>query len=357
MTTTHDIHISDVLAFKSCRRKWDYSSVLRRNLAPVGIYVPFFVGRVIHGALDRMYRYGANPAGEVLDLVDTETRQLREQYLEMYTAQLLKINDQGTFCMQILDHYVQWTQSYNGPLNDRDLDFLNLEQRFDVPMRTNRNFIARRLRLAGRFDGVVRNKRDDQLYLWEVKTTRSIAERLKMLDLEEQADAYMLAAQELLGQPLAGVIYTLIRKAVPEQPQVLKNGMLSQNKQIDTTFECYLSAIRAHHQHDATRDFISTHYGDFLQHLLDNAKPFFARVLIRRTQAQLKAARDELYAVAREMTNPRAPIYHHGQPSCNWCIFREPCVATQQGRSEDANTLLRENYTQNTYHLAGDDEL
>lgn len=355
--TTFDIHISDVLAFKSCRRKWNWSSLLRQNLTPLGVYVPFFVGSVIHGALDRYYRYGLSPAHEVTMLAWEETKLIQEEYPEIYAAQLPKIDQQVALCEAILNHYVQWARSYNGPLNDRDLDFINVEQRFDVPMRTNRGFIAKRYRLAGRFDGVVRNKRDDQLYLWEVKTTRSIAERIKQLDLEEQADAYALAAQELLGMPIAGVIYTLIRKAIPEQPQVLKNGMLSQNKQIDTTFECYLAAIRAQHQHNATRDFISTHYGDFLQHLLDNSKPFFERVLIRRSQAQLKASRDELYAVAREMTDPRVPIYHHGQPSCNWCIFRDPCLALQNGNKELSDRILAENFVQNTYHLRGEDEL
>jgi hypothetical protein len=258
----------------------------------------------------------------------------------------------------MLAHYLQWSNAYNGPFNDRDLDFVNVEQSFDVPLRTNRNFIARNLRLAGRFDGVVRNRQDDKLYLWEIKTTqRSIAQRIKMLDLEEQADAYALAAQEILKEPIAGIIYTILRKALPEMPAVLKNGLLSLNKQIDTTAEHYLGAIRVHHTHRATRDFIAHYYGEFLQHLLDNGKPFFERVMIRRSQAQLKAARDELYAVAREMTNPRVPIYHHGQPGCNWCIFREPCLAIQTGQIEFAEQMLANNYKQNTYHLKGDEEL
>jgi hypothetical protein len=354
--TQYEIHISDVLAFKSCRRKWDYSSLLRRNLTPIGIYAPFFTGRVIHGALDALYRYGINPADEVIELVAKETKELQEKFPTVHAANVPTINEQMALCVAILEHYMQWRASFRGKFNDNDLDFLNVEQAFNVPMRTNRGFLARSLRLAGRFDGIVRHKKDDQLYLWEVKTTRSIAQRLKQLDLEEQADAYCIAAQELLQQPIAGVIYTLIRKAVPQSPQVLKNGFLSQNKAIDTTFAHYLAAIRSHHGHIATNQFIQETYGDFLQHLLDNGNPFFERVMIRRSQAQLKSARNELYAVALEMTRPSIPIYKHGQIGCNWCIVREPCIAQQQGQIEFSEKLLHDNFTQNTYHQRTNDD-
>lgn len=352
-----EIHISDVLAFKSCRRKWDYASLLRRNLTPLGVYAPFFTGRVIHGALDRLYRFGVNPVDEVPALVHAETFKLRTEYPTIYTANEPTINEQAEFCKALLAHYLQWRQSYKGPFNDYDLDFINVEQSFNVPMRTSRGFLARRLRLAGKFDGVVRYKKDDQLYLWEVKTTKSINNRIKQLDLEEQPDAYALAAQEILGQPIAGIIYTLIRKATPETPQELKRGGLSQNKQIDTTFAHYLAAIRAYHGHNATNEFIQDTYGPFLQHLLDNGNPFFERVMIRRTPAQLRTARNELYAVALEMTQPRVAIYKTGDVHCNWCIFREACIARQQGNIEYSEQLLKENYTQNTYHLRSEEDV
>lgn len=354
--TQHEIHISDVLAFKSCRRRWDYSSMLRRNLTPIGIYAPFFTGRIIHAALDLLYRYGINPIGEIPGLIDEEINELRDKYPTIYAANQLTIAEQATLCIYIIEHYIQWQASYRGRFADTNLDFLNVEQSFNVPMRTNRGFLARGLRLAGRFDGVVRDKQTDELYLWEIKTTKSIPQRIRQLEFEEQAEAYCIAAQELLRQPIAGVIYTLIRKAVPQTPLVLKNGMLSQNKQIDTTFAHYLAAIRAHHGHVATNQFIQGTYGDFLQYLLDNGNPFFERVLIRRSQEQLTRARNELYTVALEMTRSSVPIYKHGQIGCNWCIFREPCLAYQNGQIEFSEELLRNNFVQNTYHQRTNDD-
>lgn len=352
-----EVHISDVMAFKRCRRAWDFSSPLRRNLTPLAPYVPFFTGRVVHGALYHHYYFGVHPVDQVDALVWSETAKLKKDHPTIYAANEQTINEQAQFCKALLEHYMQWATAYNGPFNDRTLDFINVEQAFNVPMRTNRNFIARRIRKAGKFDGVVRNKLDDKLYLWEIKTTKSIEQRTKQLDLEEQADSYALDVQELLGEPVAGIIYTLIRKALPAEPQVLKAGGLSKNKQTDTTFEKYLAAIRAYHGHNATRDFINEHYGEYLQHLLDNGNPFFARVIVRRSAEQLKTARNELYAVAQEMINPSVRIYKTGDVHCNWCIFREPCIAIQQGQPEYAEKLLRENFVQNTYHIRSDEEL
>lgn len=354
---TLDIHISDVMAFKRCRRAWDFSSPLRRNLTPLAPYGPFFIGTVMHGALRQMYYYGVEPVDTVDALVDEYMAPVKQNHPVVYAAHKTAIDDNAAFCKSLLGHYTQWARSFNGEFNDRQLDFVNVEQIFNVPMRTSRGFYSRRLRKAGKFDGVVRNKLDDRLYLWEIKTTKSIQNRLKQLDLEEQADSYALDVQELLGEPVAGIIYTLIRKALPSEPAVLKRGGLSQDKRIDTTFARYLAAIRTHHGHNATSTFIQDTYGEMLQHLLDNGNPFFERVMIRRSPEQLKMARNELYAVALEMTNPRVAIYKTGDVHCNWCIFREVCLAMQQGQTQYAERLLKENYVENTYHIRTEDEL
>lgn len=354
---TQDIHISDVLTFKRCRRAWNWASPLRGNLTPLKPYSPFFIGTVVHGAIRQYYYYGVNLVDSVDALVDEYFTPLRKAYPATYEAHSAEIASNADFCKQLLEHYKQWARSFNGPFNDRLLDFINVEQAYNVPMRTNRGFLARHLRKAGKFDGIVRHRVDNKLYLWEVKTTKSILQRERQLDLEEQADSYALDVQEMLGEPIAGIIYTLIRKALPVEPAILKRGGLSQNKQIDTTFERYLAAVREYHGHNASTEFIADTYGEFLQHLLDNGNPFFHRVMITRSPEQLKIARNELYAVAREMTNPAVKIYKTGDIHCNWCIFREPCIAMQQGQIAYAEEMLKNHFIPNTYHIQGEDEL
>src|SRR4051812_5729556 len=58
----HDIipiHASDRGTFKSCRRRWDWSSPMRNNLAPKpeehGVVMPLWFGSGIHWALRHYY--------------------------------------------------------------------------------------------------------------------------------------------------------------------------------------------------------------------------------------------------------------------------------------------------------------
>src|ERR687897_309363 len=51
----HNIHISYIRTFRSCRRKWDWSSGMRSNLEPAVPYAPFFIGRAVHYCLEMYY--------------------------------------------------------------------------------------------------------------------------------------------------------------------------------------------------------------------------------------------------------------------------------------------------------------
>lgn len=346
MTTAAEIHISDVLAFKRCRRYWDFTSLLRMNLTPLGTYVPFFVGSAVHYCLEQHYKYGTAPTDSLAAFL---TEYAAKVGSEAIARDMEAIGTSLILVEGVLAHYLEWATADKSDFADNALEWVSTEQAFKSPIRTAGGRVSKRMYLAGRFDGVVRHKRDNQLYLWEIKTTRSVTERLKMLPHEEQANAYANAAQELLGEPIAGIIYTIIRKKVPESPAELKKGGLSRDKSIDTTAERYLAAVRAHHGEQATREFIKTQYGEILQQLLDQPNKFFARVVIRRTQAELRRANDDLRAVATDMIN-RPYIYPHGGPHCTWCNFREPCIAMNNGDFDTAKALLVANYQRNTYH-------
>lgn len=350
MTILHGkpIHVSDMQAFQRCRRLWDWSSLLRRNLTPTGVYMPFFTGRVIHGALDALYKYGTHPVDSVAQLVDNELADVRAKRPDYYAKMLPALTEQIALCEGMLTHYMQWRNTDKSDFADRNLDFITTEQHFAVPMRSQRGFISKRFYYEGRFDGVVRHKETGELFLWEVKTARSINERLNALAHEVQANAYMIAAQEMYREPIAGTIYTIMRKKLPAVPALLKNGFLSQNKAIDTTPERYLQSIRETHAHVATSAFIREYYGEMLQALLDDSNPFFARQVVRRTPAELKAFNSDFYAIATEMTRDNVKIYPHGTYQCVFCLFREPCIVKNNGGDHEA--LLQQFYTQNTYH-------
>ena len=84
-------------------------------------------------------------------------------------------------------------------------------------------------------------------------------------------------------------------------------------------------------------------YGDILQTLLDEGRPFFARVPIYRTQSELATLASNLHLVALEMTRPNVAIYPTpGWMNCNFCHFRSACLALNAGA--DHEFILREEF-------------
>ena len=96
---------------------------------------------------------------------------------------------------------------------DRKKKFVEVEGLFDVEFES--------YRLRGRIDGVY--ELGGKLWILETKTTSKIEEAaLKLyLNFDFQSLFYVTALQEMLGRPIAGVLYNLIRK-----PQI-KQGKLS----------------------------------------------------------------------------------------------------------------------------------
>lgn len=219
------IHISDVNAFLSCRRAWDFSSNLRQHLTTIQVYQPFFFGTVIHAFLEEYYR----PNALIAHAAGRATQQLKA-----IPNALPEFIDFGS---QLFEHYITWAlnQAAGDCLGDYSFDSLSVEQPFDVPILTPAGFPSSKFRFAGRVDGVWRSTVDGKLYLHEIKTTSSIDGRIGQLAFEYQPTAYMLAMGAVYKEPIAGVIYTLIRKKLPADPDVLKDGSLSKNKGIDTT--------------------------------------------------------------------------------------------------------------------------
>jgi len=245
----------------------------------------------------------------------------------------------------MLLHYSQWVSNMSvegSRFQDSNLEFIALETEFSVPIRTPSGRASPKVFLAGRMDGVVRMKDDGSVWLWETKTTRSIAELSRSLANDPQAGAYMLAAMELFHVKPQGVLYNMLRKKAPTIPEILQNGLLTRRKNIDTTAQAYLEAVKEHHP-DWDRATIEEYYGDILQSLLEEGNQFFARVPIRRTQSELANLSRDLWTVSLEMTDPNVPVYpNESWLNCNFCHFRAPCLALNAG--SDYEFLLEQEY-------------
>lgn len=338
---TYRVHISDVQRYKSCRQAWQWSSPLKANLTPKDKYAPFFTGSLMHHVLEYWYKFQT----PVLESI----RIYMDQNCTPEQTKDSNIIEQGALVSQLFKHYELWQRQDTSWLSDANFTFLSAEQDFELPLWSNQ---YAKCNLVGTFDGVVQNLTNGKYYLWEIKTTKSIAQRTKQLELDSQADAYTNAAQRILGVPISGIIYTLIRKAVPDFPKVNKDGFLSQSTSQDITAWWYVQCVKYHHQDmlskvsKADQDlWIKANYGVAIRNLLAAEQKYFARILVQRSQAELSSSWKELHSVTREMLSAKTPVYLNESYSCNYCLFRAPCIAKRQAR--DFQAMLARDYVFN----------
>ena len=343
----YEIHISDVRTFKQCRRKWWFSSNLPGNkgLEPRVPYMPFFTGRAIHYCLEMYYEDGTHPTEVFEAWLPEELNKIKEQSGALWAGEEQKVQEQITLIEGMMDHYALWA-----PHVDRNYEVVATELEFNIPLDVSKNvsFGRVQLSLAGRFDGVVRYVPENTFWLFESKTTRSIKEMKRSLANDEQAGLYSWAASTLVGKPIAGVLYNLMRKKIPIYPRQLGDKYLSQAKNQDTTMEVYWEAIKETHQiapdDKASMEMAKDIYADMLLHLEQKGNTFFERWEVRRSQSELSTLVSYLLATAAEMIDPETVLYPSpGQFNCNFCHFRAPCLAMNAGANYEF--LLAEEYT------------
>jgi hypothetical protein len=303
--------------------------------------MPFFTGRAIHHCLEMYYKEGTPLLRSLALFLGNE----RKQMGDLWPQEEAKVQEQIDLIVGMLQHYELWTSNMDvdqSRWNDSNLEFIALETSFDVPIRTPSGRASSKVFLAGRMDGVVRLKSDGTVWIWEIKTSRSIEELKRSLANDPQTGAYIYAAQELFNVKPEGVLYNIMRKKSPTEPETLQNGLLTRRANIDTTAQAYLKAVREHHP-DWTSETIKDVYGDILTTLMEKGNTFFARVPVRRTKYEIEQLSKNLWTVSLEMSNPKVPIYpNESWLNCNFCQFRAPCLALNAGG--DAEFLLSNEY-------------
>lgn len=321
--TSNSIHISDIRAFRQCRRKWAWSSPLRNNLEPTIPYAPFYTGRAVHAALEYYYQDGT-PLEETIDryLATEEAVMLLSG---MWESERQVFEEQMELIQAIIAHYSLWIAVDEKKYSDRNLEFVALEMPFEIelPGIDGATF-------GGRFDGIVKHLGTGELWIWETKTTRSISELTRSLANDEQCGLYMYAARKI-GFPVVGVLYNMLRKKAPSEPSLLSSGALSKAKSIDTSAMHYAKCI-AQTFPDWSSETIQEFYGDMLDYLKDNESKFFQRFPIYRSEQELDQLIMNLVLTAREMLNLELPLYP--SPSwvtCSFCSFKAACLTMNAG--------------------------
>jgi hypothetical protein len=321
------VRTSDRGTFKRCRQLWDFTSKIRQDLEPVQRIDALDFGTAIHAGLQAYYdpetwtdqlqmeqnalrEFGKSMQDVELTIAEYGTVEADEKYRE------LRLLGHG-----MLGHYFLWA-----PNHDDGLMPVMVEQEFEVELYEDVVY-------QGRVDLVM----EDRNGYWIVDhKTASVLGGTEWLALDDQCSSYAWALRKQLGLEVRGVIYNELRKKVPVQPKVLKDGSLSTDKRQDTTHDIFLEAI-------ISNGLDIEDYGGHLAFMTAYPKEFFRRTQVTFTLEMLDIAGERIRLEAVEMLEKPSIYPTPSRFNCTGCAFLAPCIALHEGR--DYTTILKENYT------------
>lgn len=189
---------------------------------------------------------------------------------------------------------------------------------------------------AFKLDGLV--VVDGQLWVLENKAWKTIGnDAIASLQTDEQCSMYLWAFNQMaergtlpseaaqavaeFGKPV-GVIYNVIRKAIPSVPAVLKSGKTSQDKRIDTTEQVYLDTL-------ISRGEKPEDYAEALDALRAKGDTFHYRERVYRNADELKEVGRQIWDLTRFLAASYRFKCH--DRSCTWeCSYRPLCLEWSQ---------------------------
>ncbi len=336
---TLELHVSDAVSFRECRRRWYFGSKTQRNLEPKTPKTALWLGTGIHLGLEAYggsRARGADHAAAATNMVKSfkdwahiEFLKIDDAVLGIMPDHMVELRDAEALGVGMLEHYADWVEEED---EKAGLWYQDVEVKFEVPLGED-------IVLAGRMDGLVRV--EGALWVGENKTT--ISNKQSFLMLDEQAGAYLIGARELFAEEIAGVHYTFLRKKLPRLPEPLKsNKGLSQNMSIDTTYELYLGSIMEN-------GFDIRDYSGILEALKAKGNTFFRSQLVERSVRETNELKNRLLAVGLDMRDAIENRRLYPSPGisgfsrCQMCSFTPVCLAIAE--EADWEHILSERYT------------
>jgi hypothetical protein len=308
------VHVTDVHQFMTCRTKWFYSSQLAHGLTSIAPNKHLLLGTAVHFALGAYY--GAGPflpdwdgAGALI-AYDAHIARLRLNGLEAdeFIEEYIQLG------REMIVNYIPWSHK-----NDRFVVVMpEVELRYDFG----------KFLFVGTADGIVKDEQGG-LWLLEHKTAAQFPNSTA-LSFSLQTAMYCWVAQKMktissLGK-VKGVIFNILRKAVPTLPKMLKSGNgFERRKDQGCTPDQYMQAVIMAGLD--TRD-----YAEFAA-TLDPYK-FVHREYISLPMVSLVPAVAEFKMVANEMLAAKPKIYRCDPlRQCSWCMYRSLCAQKLFGRA------------------------
>ena len=308
---------SSILSFKTCRQRYQFRYEM--GLVPKARPVYFDLGSAIHLALEMWYAGKTDLEIDAAIVEYFEDNQPAADDIE----RLAKFDEASRMAPMIWRRY---RDQY--PRGSEQFKVIATEVEFELPI-VNPETGARSqtFTIAGKMDGIVRDTRNGTLWVLEHKTTAALTGLYKKrLTLDAQSLLYVEAAERKYGEPIAGVLYNVIVKAVPHYPKLLKNGELSRDKNQITTPELYRQAILDNCLNEAD-------YAGFLAELEGRRREYFYREVLTFSEQDREQWREELWDIAKDIRQAKLnERWYRNTSQCaptggSVCAYFDVCTA------------------------------
>lgn len=395
----HSVHTSERRAFRSCRRRWNWS--YKDMYYPKVTPAPLEFGVSFHLAMEFYYRPETwhdkeTAAALAIAAFQNSCRTQYRSYIDMNGEPSWEIiqdyRDRVDLGINMLKYYFtvvapqydsMWTPievevAFEVPIKNPDTGeqlwckcdrcwkkWINLEigkvdqeicrtthckdRQFDEDDYRDSHWRGLPVTYGGRLDALFQDEHG-RFFIVDWKSTSRILDEGKeasFLQLDDQISSYCWALW-VLGIDVAGFVYVEFKKAYPKPPEKLaklyKGKAYSTSKQNMTTAQMVTTTVTAY---DPDAYGIGL-YDEYLQWLELEGPKFTQRHQINRNENELaNIGKNLAYEVMDMVDSPR--IYPQpGRFSCPTCLFQQPCVSMNDG--SDHQYLLENLFEKRELH-------
>lgn len=332
------IHTSDRVNWRGCRRRWDFVSPLRRNRTTWETPEALWQGSGFHFALEDYHGWNhfGHPGNAMEAFTEAWDKSPHHRLPDTWKV-AMEMN------IQMLAYYLEWLDV----IPERKLlktYWHNGEPQVEVTFRIVLPVPQWLLDMAGvdevhyvgTFDRVVVDQFD---FLRGMDYKTAIQFETRHLDTDSQVSAYSWAGSVVYDRPMEGLWYQQHLKDFVNEPRLLSTGKISTDKKQKVPSRYY-------------KDELLNMYGSMgkvpdaniqcLNALVEKEDvhfdPFIRRDLGVRNEFQIAAEGEKILLELPEMLNPDAPLYPDpDRLKCSWCPVHDICVSMDDGSDwEDA---------------------
>lgn len=344
------IRTSDRSAFKSCRRKWGFSSHLKMNLSPKALAAPLWFGSAIHYALEDYH--GWNVFGHPREAFKAYCIATAQNYKRDLPPDAQEHYELGKAMMDYLVDY--WLARYPRKKDktywceDPETGVMTpqVEVNFEIPLPIDpiatpllyslmRACGADCVLYRGTIDRVVI---DDFGHLWcdEYKTAKVFQNTHYQTD--SQITTYTWAMGLIYDVPVEGVIYEQFIKKTPKQPKLLATGGISVAQHQNTSYPLYREALESMYGDIMKAPSKNQAYmNQLMSSETEDRDRYIIRERIARSPQQCGSEAIKIMLELEDMINPNLPLYPNPTRDCSrMCSFMTPCINMDDGSDWEA---------------------